>query len=179
MDKLPDLYAHFWMILSAAQDRAHRTAHRVDGNVFVGGYLAAADPDFVSRNGITRIVKMIADDPSYKGGYHRHEGVKYFVAAAEDVPSYDIRGDICGAVKFIREGVQGGEKVLVHCHAGISRSVTVVVAYLMICRGCNLRTALQIVTSARPIARPNAGFMAHLSATDKRLARLRGPRPKR
>lgn len=159
--------------MATMQEWAHKTAHRVDGNVWVGGYLAAADPDFVRKRGFTRIVKMIADDPTYKGGYHRHAGVKYFVAAAEDVPTYDIRNDMVEAVKFIREGVAAGEKVLVHCHAGISRSVTVVLAYLMICRDCNLDTALAIVTSARPIARPNLGFMAHLRATDLRIRQLR------
>jgi protein-tyrosine phosphatase len=142
--------------------------------VSVGGYLAAADADFVRRSGFTRIVKMIADDNSYPGGFHRHPGVKYFVAAADDTAAYDIRPDIAGAVRFIKEGVEAGDKILVHCHMGISRSVTVVVAYLMICRGCNLPTALQIVRAARPIAQPNPGFMAHLRETDAKLGRLRG-----
>jgi protein-tyrosine phosphatase len=159
--------------MAREQQRAFKTMHFVDGQVAVGGYLAAADPDVIRRGKFTRIVKMIADDPTYPGGYHRHAGVKYFVAAAEDTPTYDIRLDVVKAVKFIQDGVKNGERVLVHCHAGVSRSVTVVLAYLMISRDCNLSTALKVVTSARPIARPNPGFMAHLRATDQRLARLR------
>src|SRR5271166_4066704 len=67
------------------------SADRVDPNVFIGGYLAAADPAFVRREGITRIVKLFADDPSFAGGRVRHPGVAYLVVDAEDVPGYDIR----------------------------------------------------------------------------------------
>jgi len=157
------------------QHWAHTTAHFVDGNICVGGYQAAANPHFVRENGFKRIVKMIADDGTYPGGFHRHPGVRYYVAAAEDVASYNICNDIVGAVKFIREGVAANEKVLVHCHAGISRSVTIVVAYLMICRGHSLSTALAAVRGVRAIANPNPGFMATLRSIDQSLARLRGP----
>jgi len=155
--------------------QAYTTAVFVDSNVCVGGYLAAAHAGFVRTNGFARIVKMIADDGTYPGGFHRHQGVKYYVAAADDVPTYDIRGDIVGAVKFIQKGVLSGEKVLVHCHAGVSRSVTIVVAYLMICRGHTLSSALGSVRAVRPIANPNSGFMATLRSIDKSLARLRAP----
>lgn len=154
-------------------EKAHTTAHFVTGDICVGGYLRAADADFVRANGFKRIVKMFADDGTYPGGFHRHQGVKYYVAAADDVATYDIRADIVGAIKFIIEGVNAQEKILIHCHAGISRSVTIVVAYLMICRGQTLQTALGAVRKVRPIANPNPGFMRTLTEIDQSLTRLR------
>ena len=157
--------------------RAMDTAHRVDGEVFIGGYRAAADAGFVRRMGFTRIVKMFADDTSYPGGRHRHPGVRYFVAAAEDLPEYDIRSDAAAAVRFVHEGVAAGERVFVHCHAGISRSATIVLLWLMTRPSgrLDLASALALLRRVRPFVRPNDGFMRHLRATDQRIAALARP----
>ena len=156
------------------------TAHRVDSHIFISGYLIASDPDFVCRNGITRIVKMFADDGSYQGGVHRHDGVKYLVVPADDTPSYDIRGGAEAAIRFIQEGIRRDEKILVHCHAGISRSSTVVLLHLMINQGMPLDAALSHLRRIRPIVNPNSGFMRHLRATDARIRGLKkGRAPRR
>lgn len=56
----------------------------------------------------------------------------------------------------------GEGTVFVHCHAGISRSVAVVVAYLMHMRQMSVQAALALVRSRRSMADPNAGFMHQL-----------------
>jgi len=148
-------------------------AHRVDSNVYIGGYLIAADPAFIRRAGISRIVKLFADDPSYPGGYHRHPGVRYLVVPASDVPEYDIRAGAEAALRFIQEGIAANERILVHCHAGVSRSATVVLLHLMVNRGYDLDAALGRLRLVRPFVNPNPGFMDHLRATDARIKRLR------
>jgi predicted protein tyrosine phosphatase len=157
------------------EDRTRMTAgsaHRVDANVFIGGYLIAAEPKFIRETGITRIVKMFADTDDYPGGRHRHPGVKYLVIDAKDTPEYDIRDGGERAVRFIREGLAANEKILVHCHAGISRSATVVLLHLMVNRSYPLDLALARLRSLRSFVQPNPGFMAHLRATDARLRLL-------
>jgi hypothetical protein len=145
------------------------TIHRVDANVYIGGYLAAADAELVARLGIRRIVKMFADAGGYPGGEHRHPGVAYAVFAALDDPAYDIRQDAVSALHFIRDGLLAGERVLVHCHAGVSRSATIVLLHLMAHRGYGLDAALAHLRGIRPVVAPNRGFMAHLRATDNWL----------
>lgn len=56
----------------------------------------------------------------------------------------------------------GEGTVLVHCHAGISRSVAIVLAYLMHVRRITVQDALSLVRSRRSIADPNPGFMHQL-----------------
>lgn len=158
---------------STTEEIAANSIDRVDSNVFIGGYLAAADAALIRRLGITRIVKMFADDGSYQGGSHRHPGVAYLVIPAEDAPSYDIRPGAVEAVRFIRQGIARCERVLVHCHMGISRSATVVLFHLMVNRAMPLDLALPRLRLVRAYVRPNAGFMEHLRATDARLRRLR------
>jgi hypothetical protein len=146
------------------------SAARVDDNVFIGGFLAAADPHFIRGAGITRIVKFCPDSPADPP---RVPGVSYLVVPARDSPDYDIRAGAAAALAFIRDGIRANERILVHCVAGVSRSATVVLLHLMINRGYVLPLALAHLRSVRAVAQPNSGFMKHLRATDARLRVLR------
>ena len=59
--------------------------------------------------------------------------------------------DIEDALEFIREVVTAGQRILVHCHAGRSRSVVIVARYLMQTRGLTAQTALDLIASRREI----------------------------
>ncbi|KAL0388659.1 UNVERIFIED_CONTAM: Dual specificity protein phosphatase 1 [Sesamum radiatum] len=70
---------------------------------------------------------------------------------------------------FIDEARARGGGVLVHCFAGRSRSVTVVVGYLMFKNGMSFTEALQYVKTKRPVASPNSGFMLQLQEYERYL----------
>jgi len=157
----------------ATEANAVFTGQRVDSNVFISGFRAAADPGFVRRRGIAAIVKMFADDPRYPGGAARLPGVRYLVLPSEDRPDYDIQPDAVRAVAFIRDAIARNELVLVHCHWGVSRSATAVLLHLMVHRRLPLALALDRLRVVRPIVNPNPGFMAFLRRADAALQRLR------
>ena len=52
--------------------------------------------------------------------------------------------------------------VLIHCLAGMSRSVTVCVAYVMTITNLNWKDALKVVRTGRAVANPNLGFQTQL-----------------
>ncbi len=54
-----------------------------------------------------------------------------------------------------------------HCVAGVSRSATVVVGYLMCKRGWGFQRALSAVLDARPWVSPNLGFRAQLRELER------------
>jgi len=56
----------------------------------------------------------------------------------------------------------GSEPILIHCHAGISRSATIVIAYLMRKTKQNLSAVTQFVKQKRPCIEPNVGFWTQL-----------------
>ncbi|CAF0929665.1 unnamed protein product [Rotaria sordida] len=60
-------------------------------------------------------------------------------------------------------------KVLVHCMAGISRSTTIVCAYLMRYMNMTLREAYLLCKKHRPICFPNLGFWSQLIAYENQL----------
>jgi protein-tyrosine phosphatase len=58
---------------------------------------------------------------------------------------------------------QQNKKVLFHCAAGVSRSASFVIAYLMKDQGISYQEAFNFVKSKRSIIRPNSGFVQQLS----------------
>jgi len=70
---------------------------------------------------------------------------------------------------YIEEGRQKNVGVLVHCLAGISRSVTVTVAYLMFSLCLSLEDAYEYLRRVRPTISPNFNFMGQLADFDQTL----------
>lgn len=149
------------------------TFDEVDRSVCVGGYLAAASPEVIHRLGVTHIIKLFADDPSYPGGSTRLPGVEYLVLPAEDRPDFDISQHFPVAMRFINAAQRSGGRVLVHCHAGVSRAPTIVLAYIMTYARLPLRLAWEYLRDRRPVIRPNPGFVRQLRQLDERLDRRR------
>lgn len=56
----------------------------------------------------------------------------------------------------------------VHCHQGISRSATIVLAFLMLKRGMTLVDALKTVRDNRAV-HPNDGFVKQLCILNRQL----------
>ena len=59
--------------------------------------------------------------------------------------------------------------VLVHCQAGVSRSATIVIAYIMEYSSLSMQKAYDYVKSKRTIVAPNLGFMGQLLELEKQI----------
>ena len=80
---------------------------------------------------------------------------------------------MCKCVRCVDEGRRKNVGVLVHCLAGISRSVTVTVAYLMFCKSLSLEDAYEFLRRVRPNISPNFNFMGQLADFDQTLSYAR------
>ena len=79
------------------------------------------------------------------------------------------------AFNFIEESLNNGGKILIHCYHGVSRSATILAAYVLKARlqgnqnthinngACTVEDVLSFIKSRRAIACPNEGFMAQLN----------------
>ena len=60
-------------------------------------------------------------------------------------------------------------KVLIHCVHGVSRSVTLTIAYLMFVFQINFRSCFNYVKEKRGVASPNIGFVSQLLSFEQRI----------
>uniref|UniRef100_A0A671MDQ4 Dual specificity protein phosphatase 26 n=2 Tax=Sinocyclocheilus anshuiensis TaxID=1608454 RepID=A0A671MDQ4_9TELE len=88
-------------------------------------------------------------------------GITYMGIDAYDSPTYDMSANFNKAAEFIHTALKEGGKILVHCHVGVSRSATIVLAYLMLKHNMTLVEAIQKVKEGRGVF-PNRGFLRQL-----------------
>jgi len=92
----------------------------------------------------------------------------------KDEPKYKISENFDRVNDFISWSLEHKKKVLVHCTAGISRSTTLVCAYLMAEKNITAKKALDIIRKQRSQACPNSGFRKQLSNYERHLTEVRG-----
>ncbi|KAL7699390.1 phopshatase [Lotmaria passim] len=95
--------------------------------------------------------------------------MKQLVLNVDDFPEQGMIPIFEEAFRFIDEARSNKKGVLIHCFAGLSRSVTIAVAYIMHLKGMTCDEALAMVRKARPAARPNDGFLNELRQYERIL----------
>jgi protein-tyrosine phosphatase len=99
---------------------------------------------------------------------------EYKIISVADEPSVRLNSYFKEATDFIRKMIQEGKTVLVHCFAGVSRSASIVIAYLMRFHKMEYNVAFNHVKSKRPWINPNYGFQGQLRRYGVMLKDQRG-----
>jgi hypothetical protein len=134
--------------------------HIID-NLYLGDIYGVNESCLDSLN-ITHILSLLVDGEqteSYNEVTMRYKVKQLNVADKSDFPLQQFLDD---AFCFIESSVNAGEKVLVHCRRGISRSPTLVIAYLIRKFQVPFRIAYEFVRIRRTSIDPKFGFRAFL-----------------
>ncbi|KAM7073811.1 dual specificity protein phosphatase 13A isoform 4-T4 [Molossus nigricans] len=134
---------------------------------------AARDRSRLTQLGITHVVNVAAGKFQVDTGAKFYHGmpVEYYGIEADDNPFFDLSVYFLPVARYIRTALSVPQgRVLVHCAMGVSRSATVVLAFLMIYENMTLVQAIQKVQAHRDIC-PNSGFLRQLQVLDNRLRR--------
>ncbi|KAK9822629.1 hypothetical protein WJX81_000355 [Elliptochloris bilobata] len=167
---------HMLQRLRALQDAA-ATARPTQllPHLWVAGAVEANSLHLLRQLGITHLLNATEDlllpEPS--------AGFQCLRCPLRDVEDEDIERFFEEARRFIDAAAAASGSALVHCHEGKSRSVTLVLAYMMQTQDWSLRRALEMVAAQRPGISPNAGFMGRLGALEERLRGSQTVRVKR
>ncbi|KFZ60408.1 Dual specificity protein phosphatase 4, partial [Podiceps cristatus] len=90
------------------------------------------------------------------------DALGYKCIPVEDNHKADISSWFMEAIEYIDSVKECCGRVLVHCQAGISRSATICLAYLMMKKRVKLEEAFEFVKQRRSIISPNFSFMGQL-----------------
>merc|ERR1719410_1251340 len=144
--------------LCDTKDIENHPATQVLPHLYLGNMRDASDMASLSRLNIRYVLNVTAKQPSY----HLPPGFHYKHLEAADNGLQNLRQFFEEAFSFIDEAKKAGAGVLVHCQAGISRSPTIAVAYLMKHYPMAMADAYKFVKTKRSIISPNLNFMGQL-----------------
>ncbi|NXY02717.1 DUS12 phosphatase, partial [Pteruthius melanotis] len=114
--------------------------------LYVGGAESCSSPEVLSAAGVVAVLTVDAEEPPAV------PGVQSMHVRARDEPGADLLSRLDECAAFLGAARAGGGAALVRCHAGVSRSVAVVAAYLMKTQGLGWEQALAAVRAAKPDA---------------------------
>ncbi|KAK1396299.1 Protein-tyrosine-phosphatase MKP1 [Heracleum sosnowskyi] len=138
---------------------------KVVEHIYVGGSAVARDREILGKHGITHILNCVGFVcPEYFKADFVYHTLWLRDRSSEDITS--ILYDVFDYFEYVKE--QQG-RVFVHCCQGVSRSTSLVIAYLMWREGKSFDEAFQYVKAAREIADPNIGFACQLVQCQKRV----------
>uniref|UniRef100_A0ACB8ESZ9 Dual specificity protein phosphatase 13 isoform A n=1 Tax=Sphaerodactylus townsendi TaxID=933632 RepID=A0ACB8ESZ9_9SAUR len=139
-------------------------------NLFLGDLVTAHNRFGLWKMDISHVLNA-AHGMIFCKGSHGFYGptIEYYGVPAYDLPSFDLSPYFYPAAEFIHKALSiPGAKILVHCAVGISRSSSLVLAYLMIYHHLPLIEAIEAVKKHRWIF-PNRGFQKQLRNLDMQL----------
>merc|ERR1711933_19173 len=123
----------------------------VSGAVFIAGYQVAGDGECLHKHGITHIVNTAADVCENRFP----DQFSYVTYYLKDTNSEDISLLFYRTLEWMQNAIKKGGRVLVHCREGVSRSSTMVIAYLMWRFNMSFEAAHEKIRKVRPICNPN------------------------
>ncbi|XP_008293925.1 dual specificity protein phosphatase 26-like [Stegastes partitus] len=143
-------------------------ANEVWPRLYIGDQDSAENRADLSMHRITHILN--AAHSKRRGRPEIYEGMRitYMGIEAHDSCGFDMSVNFQAAADFIQSALSRGGKVLVHCHVGVSRSATLVLAYLMLKQNLTLVEAICAVKDNRGVI-PNRGFLRQLIKLDGQL----------
>lgn len=129
----------------------------INAQIYLGNESAAKNRDLLIQKNISNILIVGACLKAHHVDTFNYHQI--FIHD-EDKQEIDVYFDECH--KFIDGCLQTGGKILIHCAAGVSRSPTIVISYLMKKNKWDDLYAYNHVKKIRSIINPNKGFMEQL-----------------
>mgnify|MGYP001810245761 CR=1 FL=1 len=158
----------------------------IEGKLFLGSKLSAISDTPLLRRNIRRSIVCCGHLPGHFMGAKLENSdasclslaclsrpvgefkFQYLRIPVADSLDENITPYLQTAIDFIEEGIQKDNcATLVNCHGGISRSASVVIAYVMKTQGLDYDAAFQFVKAQRRAIRPNSSFEEQLRACEK------------
>jgi len=134
-----------------------------DTHIFLGSLAAANNVYILEKYDVKHVLSFLDFSPQLTCP----DKFSYTLFFMHDNVQQDILSSIRKAIPMIEIAAQKKENVFIHCHMGISRSVSVVIAWLMWKKNMSFEHALQMVKRHRYFAQPNFNFCNQLAQWER------------
>ncbi|KAH9548945.1 hypothetical protein CY35_11G113700, partial [Sphagnum magellanicum] len=138
---------------------------RVAEHIYLGSDSVARNRETLRENGITHVLNCVG----FVCPEYFRDDLSYKTLWLQDSPSEDITSILYDVFDYFEEVREQSGRVFVHCCQGVSRSTSLVIAYLMWRDGRSFEDAFQDVKAARGVTNPNMGFACQLLQCQKRV----------
>lgn len=133
--------------------------HQVEKGLFIGNASAANNLSLLKKLNISHIVNLSGYEPRYPDQFF------YLNIEISDSPRSNLKRYFDVTNYLINSVIKCGSNILVHCAAGISRSASIVIVYLLFSHpGWTPKKAFEFLKSKRSIVNPNPGFEAQINS---------------
>lgn len=126
---------------------------QITDHIFIGNNNHARSLNWLTTNKITHIVNCTKELDNY---YPDH--FNYLKLHLWDLEHQSLKSSLEPSYAFIQKAVSNSGIVLIHCNAGISRSSSILIYYLMRTNRWKFFQTLTYVQKLYPKANPNTGF---------------------
>ena len=125
----------------------------------MGSAIAAQNKELLKDNDITHIIAIGWNLEKY----FENDFEYLLLNRIEDSPESNILAQLSKCFDFMDKCLEQTKgKLFVHCHKGLSRSATVIIAYEMRKTGHDFETVYRQIKKRRPFIMPNIGFQAQM-----------------
>ncbi|KAF8137555.1 hypothetical protein EV363DRAFT_1318315 [Boletus edulis] len=124
--------------------------------LWIGNLPSALDVESLKAKKIFSVVTAMRGKITINATFNKYQ------INIDDSADEDVLVHFLPSISFIQMELDKGRGVLVHCQAGLSRSATIVAAYLMYTRKLDPSAALDMIKALRPHTEPNQGFLEQL-----------------
>ncbi|KAI6234615.1 hypothetical protein M3Y99_00780400 [Aphelenchoides fujianensis] len=129
-------------------------------DVYLGNYETAKNYEILKSRGISYVINVTPNLPNVFEAYPHMNYLR--IPVDDSCHAYTLPDYFPAAIAFIKKARADNAAVLVHCLAGISRSVTVCLAYLIFEQRSTLDRAFDLLHKQNASIAPNFHFMTAL-----------------
>ncbi|XP_019435997.1 PREDICTED: protein-tyrosine-phosphatase MKP1-like [Lupinus angustifolius] len=138
---------------------------RISEYIYLGSETVAKNHELLMHKGITHVLNCVG----FVCPEYFESDFVYKTLWLQDSPTEDITSVLYDVFDYFEDVREQGGRVLVHCCQGVSRSSSLVIAYLIWRNGQSFEDAFRFVKSARGVTNPNMGFAYQLLQCQKRV----------
>lgn len=127
--------------------------------LFLGNARDSRDAQMMEERSITHVINATYEQPNFFEGGGK---IEYLRVPVDDNNQADLMPYFRPAIEFIDAAMRAGGRVLVHCQAGVSRSPSLVIAYLVVHSSLSVIEAFTLANHLRSAVGPSLHFLGQV-----------------